>query len=439
MFDDRVIRVLVLPCSSSTGQEIFHSLCFRRDVELYGLDSKENSPGKILYGKKFYSGACASILIDEDRKQLLEYVKYFVAIHEIKHIFPGTDDFVNFLKENENEIGARVITSTLETCIIARRKSLTYQILGKTTRVPKVFNLGEVNQDGFPLFLAPDKCGDKDEIRCRKVGTMEELVSLYDLEKDIICEYLPGKDYSVDCLTGPEGDLLYHCVREGTITRDGVSTITSAATDFGLLEEVQDMAHEINESIEFTGAWFFRVKCVSADGSLCLMEIAPRFTEAMCFSRMSGVNLPLLSLHMSIGKPVRVGEYTNPENAVKFYKTLMVPPLKFDNLYTELDDALVIKGTVNHEAMACLYKYSSIGVPIHLITRRSTNLSKYLKRFHIPESIFTSISQIHDMSKKSLYVAHDSVFIDGSFLERRECYSEEKNIRCFGADAFSFL
>lgn len=432
MYKTYPIRVLCLPCGSGVSQEIFHSLCYRRDVELYGLDSNENTPGKALFGKRFYHGAP----LLSDRKQLLEYVKYFVALHEIKHIFPGTDDFVNFLKENEEFLGARVVTSSLETCIVARSKGLTYQTLGRVVRVPRVFkNLEEVGQGDFPLFLKPDK--GSGSIGCKKMETVEELVSIYDRERDLITELLPGKEYTVDCLS-KDGELLYHCPRERTITRAGISIVTSAVKESGVLEEVQDMAHQINNSIEFKGAWFFQVKH-SGDGSLCLLEIAPRIAGAMCFSRMAGVNLPLLSLNISAGIPVRVGDFNHPDRTMKLYKTFMDPLIKFDNLYVDLDDTLVVKGKVNSEAMACLYRYSSRGVPIHLITRRPTNLGEYLRRFHIPESIFTSIRQIFDRSPKSLYIVQNSIFVDDSFKERSECSSVEKNIRCFDTDAFSFL
>lgn len=425
------MRVLCLPCGSGIGQEVYHSLGHRRDIELFGLDSSDDTPGKALYGSMFYSGAPR---LSSQRAELVQFLKFFITLNEIEYVFPGTDDFVNFLKENEDNFGGVVVTSCLETCIISRSKKLTYQTLRDVIRVPEMFREGEV--DGFPVFLKPERGAGA--IGCRKINDVEDLEHSYERGRDLICEYLPGDEYTVDALTGPCGRLLYHCPRARTMTRAGISIVTSEVTDTGVLEEVRDMAARINDHIEFTGAWFFQVKRAS-DGSLCLLEIAPRIAGAMAFSRMSGVNLPLLSLNISAGLPVRVDGYVNPVCTMKAYKTYMSPPLEFKNLYVDLDDTIVIKNRVHPEAMKCLYKYSAKGVSIHMITRHPGNLVGYLRRFHIPESLFTSIQQIHDMSKKSSCIAPDSVFIDDSFKERSEVSSSGKNVRVYDVDAFEFL
>lgn len=427
-------RVLVTPCSSGIGQEIFHSLYSRHDIELYGLDSGGNTPGKSLYGKRFYSG---SPLLSDDPVQLREYIRYFCSLHEITHIFPATDDFVNFLKGNEHQLVAKVITSPLETCEVARSKSRTYEILNQVVRVPEVYDIDSI--PGFPVFVKPDRGAGS--IGSLEIDSIEKLRTGYDKDRDIICELLRGPEYTVDCLTGSDGELLYHCPRIRSIARAGISIVTSRVDDKKVKKQVHDMALNINGSLDFMGAWFFQVKHVenSTDSPLCLLEIAPRIAGAMAYSRISGVNLPLLSLNLVMGLPVRIGNVNHPESTMKAYKTYVIPPLKFDNLYVDLDDTLVIKNRVNPDAMRCLYKYSSMGVPIHLITRRHTNISEYLRKFHIPGSIFTSIRQVMDMSSKSLYIAPNSVFVDDSFREREQCSCPDKNIRSFDVDSFSYL
>jgi len=48
---------------------------------------------------------------------------------------------VNFLKGNEHQLVAKVITSPLETCEVARSKSRTYEILNQVVRVPEVYDI----------------------------------------------------------------------------------------------------------------------------------------------------------------------------------------------------------------------------------------------------------------------------------------------------------
>lgn len=112
---------------------------------------------------------------------------------------------------------------------------------------------------------------------------------------------------------------------------------------------------------------------------------------------------------------------------------------KFENIYTDLDQTLVINGITNQKAIFCLQKYYDIGIPIHLITRRPTPIPKYLQEHGIPLYLFTSIKQIFNLSPKYLYILPNSIFIDDSLKERNECESDEMNIKCFDIDAFEYL
>ena len=423
-------RILVTSCSSGIGQEIYHSLVNRRDVELYGIDTRDNTPGKCLFGPRFYPGAPP---LSEERR-FVEYVKYFCESRQISYLFAGRDSDINVLKQEESFIGVSVITSPLETCVVARSKKQTYEKLRDVVRVPEMFEVEKVKE--LPVFVKPDFGAGS--VGCRRIDTMEELVSGYDKERDLITEVLTGAEYTVDSFTDLNGELLYHCPRERTITRAGISVVTSAVTDGRVLGQVQDMADKINNTIHFIGAWFFQVK-ESSDGSLCLLEIAPRVGGSSSFSRASGVNLPLLSLNLAMGLPVKVPSRDHPQRTMKLYKTFIDPPLTFHDLYLDLDDTIILRNVVNPSAMSCIYKYHGKGVRIHLITRNPGDLSKILSSFHIPCDIFASIHQISDLSVKSRYMIPNSVFVDDSFSERDEVSSSGMGIRCFDVDFLNFL
>jgi carbamoyl-phosphate synthase large subunit len=432
-------RVLVTSCGSGISQEIYHSLSTRRDVELFGIDCRDDTPGKVLYGPGFYPGAPPLA----DVKRFLEHVKHFCRLRKISYVFPGTDNDINVLKQAEGFLGVKVITSPIETCEIARSKKRTYEKLRGVVRVPEMFHLEEVRE--YPVFLKPEIGAGS--VGCRRIDTVGELVAGYDRERDLICECLTDpREYTVDAFTDSTGKLLFHCPRERSITRAGISIVSTTVTTSNLLEQVRSMADKINGAIEFVGAWFFQVK-YARDMSLCLLEIAPRVGGGSAHSRIfSGVNLPLLSLNVAIGLPVSIrpglglkDDGAVPEKTIKLYKTYMDPPLDFDHLYVDLDDTIILRGLVNPRAMACLYKFAGKGVPIHLITRNPGNLSRLLARFHIPESIFASITQVFDTSPKSIHMLPCSVLVDDSHRERTECCSTEKNIRCFDVDAFDYL
>ena len=72
----------------------------------------------------------------------------------------------------------------------------------------------------FPVFIKPDK--GQGSVGARKINSPEELKNI-DITNFLIMEYLPGKEYTVDCFTNAEGKLIYAKGRSRKRIKSGIS------------------------------------------------------------------------------------------------------------------------------------------------------------------------------------------------------------------------
>ena len=117
----------------------------------------------------------------------------------------------------------------------------------------------------------------------------------------IITEFLPGSEYTIDCLSD-QNKLLVCEGRQRLRIRNGISVNSKIVEDPRFLE----IAEKICEKLDIIGAWFFEVK-ENSDGELILLEIAPRIAGTMALNRARGINFVALSLliHEGVGvKPM---------------------------------------------------------------------------------------------------------------------------------------
>src|SRR5690606_20587249 len=108
----------------------------------------------------------------------------------------------------------------------------------------------------------------------------------------IFVEYLPGKEYTIDCFTNRHGELLFSGARERAEVKMGISF---KSIEIELTKEIKLIAQRINDKLNFRGLWFFQLK-EDRNGDLKLLEVSTRTAGTMGFFRHKGVNLPLFSV-----------------------------------------------------------------------------------------------------------------------------------------------
>lgn len=428
-----MINVLVFPCASGVGQEIYNALTFHKDIRVYGANSGTINPGSVLFGDNYIGNAPPMIHGDV----CIEWINAVTKMYMIDCIFPAYDDAQVWLKANETKFnGVRVVTSSIETTYVCRSKKRTYELLSNAVRCPMLYESVE-KVPTYPVFIKPE-CGEGSK-GCSIVGSKEELTMTLRADH-IICEYLPGEEYTVDCFSDSTGSLLFVGPRIRSLTRAGISILTESVSDTD--HEFYTMAKKINERISFIGAWFFQVKRTRT-GDLGLMEIAPRIAGAMFLYREQGVNFPLLSIYAHMGYPIQI---TSPrlQSVVgcKLYRNYFHIPRLLDNpivaLYVDLDDTLLLPTLkrANPSIISLIYESNRLDIPVFLLTRHKGNVCETLDAACIHKSLFKEIIHITkaDETKKDHIVNRPALFIDDSFSERNHC--AENDIYALDVDSY---
>jgi carbamoylphosphate synthase large subunit len=417
-------RILVFPCGSEIGLEIHRSLSNSKHFELFGGNTVDD------HGKFVYTNYIPNIpFIDEDN--FIESINGIIKENKIDFIIPAHDSVVLKMAKHQNEINSRVITSTHETCEICRSKLKTYKRFEGIINIPRIYETeDEIN---FPVFLKPEVGqGSKGTFKVYDKKNIE-----FYLGKDptlLILEYLPGKEYTVDCFTDRSGNLLFSEGRERYRINNGISVNSKPVKDL----RFKEIAEKINNTISFRGVWFFQVKERSS-GDLVLMEIAPRIAGTMGLYRNMGINFTELSLFDAMNLDVDIILNNLDLEIDRALVSKFNLNYDYDTIYIDFDDTIIVNESVNLEAIKFIYQSKNLGKSINIITRHKKNLEESLSKFFISRSIFDQIFVIKDDESKSDYIkSKNSIFIDDSFRERKDVFEKSK-IPVFGIDAIECL
>lgn len=402
----RPYRVMVFPCGSEIGLEAHAALSWSRHIELYGASSNSENHGRFVY-RRYLEG-----LPFVTEPGFVDRFRAMIEAEGIDVVVPAHDDAVLVLARARERLGCRVVASPVETCDICRSKARTYQHLAERgIRVPKIVEPMARTME-FPVFLKPDAGQGSRGVYIAR--THEE--ARFHAEKDpslLWLEYLPGKEYTVDCFTDRHGNLLFVGARERARVQNGISVRARPVKD----ARADAIAAEINKAMRLRGAWFFQLK-EDRDGEPAVLEVASRIAGSTAVYRSLGVNLALMSVYDALDIDVQV----MVNNVGVEMDRALINRYRWDiayrHVYVELDDTLIIGGRVNTRLAAFLFQCLNNGVKIHLITRRAGDIGEILRRYRI-DSLFDEICQLGpEDSKAAAIVERDCVFIDCSFSER---------------------
>ncbi|WP_352418506.1 ATP-grasp domain-containing protein [Proteiniborus sp.] len=418
-------RVLVFPCGSETGLEINRSLSYSRDFELFGASSQYSNHGKYVF--KNYIEMNSYI----DDKSFIEELQKIILEYKIDFVFPAHDSVVLKLSEYQDKLGAIVISPTHETCKLCRSKSRTYEVFKNKINVPKMYKEFDKNIE-YPVFLKPDiGQGSKGTYLAK---SLEEVGFYRNLDKTLlILEYLPGREFTVDCFTDRYSNLIFVGGRERKRIYNGISVDTSPTID----ARFNTMAKQINDNLNLRGVWFFQVK-ENKKEELTLLEIGPRVAGSMGLYRNFGINLPILSLYDRLGIDIKLIKNPGKLQMDRSLTCKYELSYYYENVYVDLDDCLIFENKINSLIVLFLYQCLNNEKKIYLLTKHEGDVLKLLSRFRIRE-LFDNIIQIEKGEEKSDFINElNSIFIDDSFSERYKV-NKELNIPTFDINAVESL
>ncbi len=418
-------NILVFPCGSEVALEIYRSLEFSNHFNLIGGSSVDD------HGKFVFVNYVPDIPFVND-ENFIKILKGVIKEHNVDFIFPATDYVIYELKKNESNLGCKIISSSFETVEVCLSKSKTYRLLSDVIKTPILFNdVSKINK--YPVFLKPDVgYGSRGVF---KANNENDVVShLNKNPQNIILEFLPGKEYTVDCFTNFKKELIFVGSRERSRISNGISVNTKTMYSDSRFLEIAEL---INEKLELNGAWFFQVK-ERNNGELVLLEVASRLAGSSAVYRALGINFSSLSIFNAMEIPVEILENNYEVELDRALYNVCKINLKFNHIYIDLDDTIIVDGKVNFDLVAVIYKFINQGKKIHLITKHKFDVNLTLLKYRIKE-LFDTIIHLQPEDSKADYIKHsDSIFIDDSFAERKEVFVK-LNLKVFSVDQTQFL
>ena len=124
------------------------------------------------------------------------------------------------------------------------------------------------------------------------------ILSSYPFPQLLVSEYLPGEEYSVDCLaTHGKSILVLPRLRKKMI--NGISVEGEFVND----ENIIDYCKQVIGELQLHGNIGIQVKR-SATGKFLILEINPRVQGTISAALGAGVNLPLLAIRQELGLPI---------------------------------------------------------------------------------------------------------------------------------------
>ena len=121
------------------------------------------------------------------------------------------DVVITKLKENETKLNCKVVASSMETTQICLSKAKTYKKFKNLILVPKIYS--KTDEFKYPIFSKPEVGASS-----RFTFKINDLIDLeYYTQKypnNLLMEYLPGSEYTIDCFTNFKGELLFTQARK---------------------------------------------------------------------------------------------------------------------------------------------------------------------------------------------------------------------------------
>ncbi|MGU0041088.1 ATP-grasp domain-containing protein [Citrobacter freundii complex sp. 2025EL-00176] len=404
-----MINVLIFPAGTEIGREIYLSLRYEKNVNLVLAGADYDSHARH-YTSEYH------IVPDVTHCNWLPTLQALVLQENINYIFPAHDEALLALSENRDALSATVLCPSQETCQITRFKSKTYQALKHSIPTPQIFNdVAGIEQ--WPVFVKPDR--GQGAQGAARVDTPAMLASLQTERDDlIVCEYLSGEEFTVDCFSDRAQGLLFCQPRIRSRIRAGIA-MTSTLVN---LPEVDAYARAISQKLQLYGAWFFQLKR-SASGTLTLLEVAPRIAGTMALNRVAGINFAMLTLYESMRVNINILPTTNNIQITRSLSNRYQHKIKFKHVYIDYDDTIVKNGKLCLLVITFLYQCINNGIKLHLVTRHAGNIHSSLRKMRL-DNVFDSITHLGQKDKKSIYITEsEAIFIDDSFRERLDVFS----------------
>lgn len=316
------------------------------DIEVVTTDVvDDDAAGFVSTGKRY-------IVPRIKDSRYIDNISDICKTEEITTIIPQYTDELVLMSESIGHfdgMGVKVlVTEDVEKLKIANNKVRLYQFFEGRDFVPKYSVVSSADDieaavrpmgyPGVPVCIKPvDGEGGKGfriitgeiiDVFREPPGTpkvnletyLHQLRSLDKIPELLVAEYLPGKEYSVDCVC--KNGVTYFCIpRQRIETAMGVATVSLIEKNDDLIEISKEIIAALNLSYNINIQ--FKYSC---DGKPKLIEINPRVSGSLVANYGAGVNMLEASLRLAYGLPVESSDIKWGTKMMRYWSQLYKQP-----------------------------------------------------------------------------------------------------------------
>ena len=422
------IKVLIFPAGAENALEIYDAIKDNVNIEVYGASGKSDH---------------ASYVFDQDhyfeddfyitRSDFIPKFQELLKKLEIDVLIPTHDTIALFFAKHKDDFSTKILTADYYTALICREKKKTFELFEKYDFCPKIYKkIDDIGIEQLPVFVKPN-IGEGGK-GAKLIDDMHALEQC-DSESCVICEYLPGEEYTVDCFTNRLGELKYVGIR----TRERIQMgIAFRSRTIETPNEIKNIAQIINKKLNFFGGWFFQVK-KDSNGKYRLMEISCRMAGTMTLHRHKGINFSLLGIFELLEINTDFCEIPCEIMLDRSLQAVYKIQYEYDHIYLDYDDTVTQGKGIHENVILLLYQCKKWGKKVTLLTRHEGDLEESLEEHCVHLGLFDEIIHMTFEQEKSDYInPQNAIFIDNSFAERKKI-SDKFNIPVFDVDSVDTL
>lgn len=203
------------------------------------------------------------------------------------------------------ELGVKVITNSARTVALARDKRASSEVVARAgVAVPAIHDRDSLSDAAFPVIVKPTAgAGSQGVSIVHRREQLADAIALAGADP-LIQDFIDGREYTVDLVVSPEGDVLAAAPRIRIEVRAGQSYKGVTVDD----PAVEEAARACARALGLTGQGNVQVIKSARDGRCYFVEVNPKFAAAMGLTIGAGLNIPLAYLKLTIGLPLKSDE-----------------------------------------------------------------------------------------------------------------------------------
>jgi carbamoyl-phosphate synthase large subunit len=269
----------------------------------------------------FYLSDCYYVLPEISDNNFINKAYEVITNEKINLILPTSGFDIIPYSKHRDELGKNGVTcffSNYETIDICNNKFKFYEKIKKDFPTPE-FSLSIEEVDEFPVFVKPVKGkGSRNTHLCNSKNELEFVFNKY--QEMLVCEYLPGKEFTIDVLSDLNGVPICAIPRERIETKDGISFKGKVEKN----NQMQEICMSLAGYIGIKGPSCMQMK-QDKKGEFKFIEVNPRLGGGTIMATLAGVNIPSLILKLFKGIRIEPADIDFDEIIVlRYYEEIIV-------------------------------------------------------------------------------------------------------------------